>query len=53
MSRPTEQEIRAHAYSIWEGMGCPQGKENECWALAEQQLRNEDEENPTRTPDTL
>ena len=53
MAEPTEIEIKARAYKIWQRMGCPQGKEDECWSLAEQELRNQDKSNPTRTPDTL
>jgi hypothetical protein len=26
MAEPTEQEIKARAYKIWERMGCPQAK---------------------------
>jgi hypothetical protein len=53
MPEPTAKEIEARAYKIWERMGCPENKEQECWHLAEQELRNEDKSNPTRTPHTL
>jgi hypothetical protein len=53
MLEPTEKEIKARAYQIWERLGCPANQEEECWTLAEQELRNENESNPTRTPDTL
>jgi Protein of unknown function (DUF2934) len=52
MPEPTEKEIKARAYQIWERLGCPENREDECWRLAEQELRNEDKSNPTRMPDT-
>ena len=53
MPEPTKKEIEARAYQIWERLGRPEDKEAECWNLAEHELRNEDKDNPTRTPDTL
>jgi hypothetical protein len=53
MREPTEQEIKNRAYEIWERNGRPEGKEEEFWRLAEQELRNEDKSSPVRTPDTL
>ena len=53
MSEPTEKEIQNRAYQIWERNGRPEGKEDEFWRLAEQELRNEDKSSPVRTPDTL
>jgi Protein of unknown function (DUF2934) len=37
----------------WEKNGKPEGREDEFWHLAEQELRNEDKSSPLRTPDTL
>jgi hypothetical protein len=53
MSQPTEKEIKNRAYEIWERNGRPQGKEDEFWRLAEQELRNEDKSSPVRTPHDL
>jgi hypothetical protein len=53
MAEPTEQVIKARAYKIWERLGCPPGKEDECWALAEQELRNEDNSGPLGIPKHL
>ena len=53
MPEPTEKEIMNRAYEIWERHGRPEGREDEFWALAQQELRNEDKANPMRTPDTL
>ena len=53
MPEPTEREIRERAHQIWEREGKPEGREDEFWKLAEQELRNEDKSNPLRTPDTL
>jgi hypothetical protein len=49
----TEKEIEKRAYEIWERSGKPEGREEEFWQLAEQELRNEDKSSPLRTPDTL
>jgi hypothetical protein len=53
MTQPTEKEIKNRAYEIWERNGRPEGKEDEFWQLAEQELRNEDQSSPVRTPKNL
>jgi hypothetical protein len=53
MPEPTEQQIKERAHQIWERHGKPEGREEEFWQLAEQELRNEGKSNPLRTPDTL
>ena len=53
MAQPTDMEIKSRAYEIWERNGRPEGREDEFWCLAEQELRNEDKSSPIRTPDTL
>ena len=53
MAKPTEKEIAARAYELWEEDGMPEGKDKEFWEAATQQLLNEDQSNPKRTPDTL
>lgn len=53
LSEPTEQEIREHAHRLWEQAGKPEGREDEFWHAAEQELRNADKSNTLRTPDTL
>jgi len=53
VSDPTEQEIRERAHRLWEQAGKPEGREDEFWQAAEQELRNEDKSNTLRTPDTL
>jgi hypothetical protein len=53
MTQPTEKEIKNRAYEIWERNGRPEGREDEFWRQAEQELRNEDKSSPVRTPDTL
>jgi hypothetical protein len=53
LAQPTEKEIKNRAYEIWERNGRPEGKEDEFWQLAEQELRNEDKSSPVRTPDNL
>lgn len=53
MTKPSEEEIRKRAHQLWEKNGKPEGREDEFWHLAEQELRNEDKSSPLRTPDTL
>ena len=53
MPEPSKQEIDARAYQLWEKAGRPEGREEEFWHLAQQELRNEDKSSPTRTPDAL
>lgn len=53
MTQPTEKEIENRAYEIWERSGRPEGREDEFWQLAEQELRNEDKSSPVRTPESL
>ncbi len=49
----TEQDIRDRAHRLWEQAGRPEGREDEFWHAAEQELRNADRSSPLRTPDTL
>ena len=53
MTQPTEKEIKNRAYEIWERNGRPEGKEDEFWQLAEQELCKEDKSSAVRTPDNL
>ncbi len=53
LSEPTEQDIRERAHRLWEQAGRPEGRDDEFWNAAEQELRNEDKSNTLRTPDTL
>jgi Protein of unknown function (DUF2934) len=53
MAKPSDKEIAAGAYKLWEQKGQPEGRDEEFWRLAEQELLNEDKSSPLRTPDTL
>ena len=53
MPEPTEQEIKARAYQLWEEAGRPVNREDEFRQAALQELRNRDKSSPLRTPDTL
>ncbi|MCP1974295.1 DUF2934 domain-containing protein [Bradyrhizobium elkanii] len=53
MNRPIDEAVAARAYQLWEQAGKPEGRDEEFWRLAEQELRNEDKGSPLRTPDTL
>ena len=52
MAKPTEQEIAARAYRLWETAGMPKDRDEEFWHAAQQELLNEDKPNPRQTPDT-
>lgn len=53
MNRRIDETVAVRAYELWEQAGKPQGRDEEFWHLAEQQLLNEDKSSPLRTPDTL
>lgn len=53
LPEPSEQEIRERAHQLWERAGKPEGRDDEFWRAAEQELRNEDKSDTMRTPDTL
>jgi hypothetical protein len=42
---PTEEQIAALAYAIWQDRGCPTGSELDIWLEAERQLKGH---SPTR-----
>jgi len=55
MSNPSESEIRARAYELWERAGKPEGREDEFWQRAEQDLRETEQlrEIATEPPPTM
>ena len=53
MTEPTNDEIRIRAHQLWEEAGKPEGREEELWHLAEQELRNADKSSSVRTPDNI
>jgi hypothetical protein len=53
MNKPADMDIVRRAYQLWQQAGEPEGKDEEFYHLAEQQLRNEDKSSPLRTPDNL
>jgi hypothetical protein len=46
-------DIVRRAYQLWQQAGEPEGRDQEFYQLAEQELRNEDKSSPLRTPDSL
>ena len=42
MDHDREQRIRARAHAIWEREGRPEGRENEHWRLASEEIERED-----------
>ena len=53
MKKPAEIDIVRRAYQLWQKAGEPEGKDQEFYYQAEQELRNEDRSSPVRTPDNL
>jgi Protein of unknown function (DUF2934) len=53
MENPTEKQIVRRAYELWEQAGKPEGRDQEFYHLAEQELRDADKSSPLRTPDNL
>ena len=49
----TDKDIIHRAYQLWEQAGKPEGKDQEFYHQAEQELRNKDKSSPLRTPDNL
>jgi hypothetical protein len=46
-------DIVRRAYELWEQAGKPEGRDQEFYHQAEQELRNADKSSPLRTPDNL
>jgi len=53
MEQPTKEQIIHRAYELWEQAGKPEGRDDEFYQLAEQELRNADKSSTLRTPDAL
>jgi DUF2934 family protein len=56
-ARPTESparmEVVRRAYELWQQAGMPEGRDQEFYLQAEQELRNADKSSPLRTPVNL
>jgi len=53
MAEPTKEQVIHRAYELWEEAGKPDGRDQEFYLQAEQELRNADKSSPLRTPDNL
>ena len=53
MEQPTKEQIIHRAYELWEQAGKPEGRDDEFYHLAEQELRNADQILTVTTPDNL
>ena len=53
MEDPRKINIVRRAYELWEQAGKPEGRDQEFYHLAEQELRDADKSSPLRTPDNL
>jgi len=43
-TQPTHEEIQARAHQLWQAAGMPQGRDDEFWEQAEQELQDEQQE---------
>ena len=53
MSHADLEEIRARAYKLWEEAGKPEGRIDEFWFKAKEQLKEERVRHELKTPDNL
>ena len=53
MENPTKEQITHRAYELWEQAGKPEGRDQEFYYQAEQELRDADKSSALRTPDHL
>lgn len=53
MENPTKEQIIHRAYELWEQAGKPDGRDDEFYHQAEQELQKQDTSSTLRTPDTL
>ena len=53
MENPSREKIIHRAYELWEQAGKPEGRDQEFYHQAEQELGKEDKSSPLRTPDNL
>ena len=53
MENPTKEQVIHRAYELWEQADKPEGRDEESYHLAEQELRDADKSSPLRTPDNL
>jgi hypothetical protein len=53
MEKPTEDQIRERAHEIWERNHRPDGRDEEFWRRAENELLDEGGEGGFDTPDIL
>ena len=53
MENPTKEQVIHRAYELWEQAGKPEGRDQEFYHQAEQELRDADNSSPLRTPDNL
>ena len=53
MENPTKEQVIHRAYELWEQAGKPEGRDQEFYHQAEQELRDADKSSLLRTPDNL
>ena len=53
MEKPTRMDVVRRAYELWEQAGKPEGRDQEFYHKAEQELRDAGKPPPSHTPDNL
>jgi hypothetical protein len=53
MQEPSRDQIIHRAYELWEQAGKPDGRDDEFYHQAEQELRNAEKSPTQRTPENL
>jgi hypothetical protein len=53
IEEPTREQVIHRAYELWEKADKPEGRDQEFYHQAEQELRNEEKSSSLRTPDNL
>ena len=53
MAEPKHIDVVRRAFHLWQQAGQPEGKDEEFYLRALQELRNEDKSSPVRTRDNL
>jgi hypothetical protein len=53
MQEPSKEQVIHRAYELWEQAGKPDGRDQEFYHQAEQELRNADKSSPLHTPENL
>ncbi len=53
MANPNDEQIRVRAHQLWEAAGRPEGREQDFWYQAEQELKADPANNPDEKSGTF